>query len=259
MSNSVGAVPYIDIHTHLFFGVDDGSDSIETSIEMARLAASNGTRIIALTPHFNPEDPYAESFNDPEMKKGLKMLKDAVKKNGIPIDFVTGMEVFCNEGIIDALELKTLVTLNGTKHILVEFAFGEDPMFVRHILGRISEKGLVPVLAHPERYFFVQQNPRMIYDWVMSGCVIQINKGSIIGRFGEDAAKTARLLVGHDLVHCVASDAHGTDVRTPVLSEAYDAICVNFGRECAKRLFYTNPAHILLNKRPVLGMPIPFG
>ena len=125
-----------------------------------------------------------------------------------------------------------------------EFAFGEDPMFVRHVLGRISEKGLVPVLAHPERYFFVQQNPRMIYDWVMSGCVIQINKGSIIGRFGEDAAKTARLLVGHDLVHCVASDAHGTDVRTPVLSEAYDAICVNFGRECAKRLFYTNPAHI---------------
>lgn len=249
----------IDIHSHIFPGVDDGSFDMDESIKMAELAYSGGTQVIVATPHFDPSDPYAKSFlSDHYMKRELADLKRRLSEKNIPIVIACGMEVLCTEDTMDAALNKRLLTLNNTSYLLVEFLFDSDPGYIRHMLKSISGLGIIPVMAHPERYFCVQNDPQMIYDWVRSGCIMQCNRGSILGGLGMAERDTVMALLDHDLVHCIASDAHGFDSRRPYMKDVYDLILERYGADFAKRLFFDNPGKILMNMEPSLSFPRPF-
>ena len=123
-----------------------------------------------------------------------------------------------------------LLTINGGRYLLIEFGFHEDPLRIERLLDELLAAGYWPVVAHPERYYGLQRMPNYLYDWVNRGVVLQVNKGSLFGRFGRGAQALAEAMLTHGLVGCIASDAHRPDVRTPELLSAWDNLAEHFFR-----------------------------
>ena len=107
------------------------------------------------------------------------------------------------------------MTLNGSRYLLVEFYFDEHPRYMDDALRTVQAHGFKPIVAHPERYFCVQDDPSMASQWYRRGYGLQLNKGSILGDLGEGAYDTAREFLRRGLCHVIASDAHHAAFRTP--------------------------------------------
>ena len=142
--------------------------------------------------------------------------------------------------------------LNQSRYLLMEFFFDEDPEFVNYLLEEVKNLKAIPVIAHAERYKFVQRDPNLVYHWRSQGYPVQINKGSVQGRFGSQAQKTAKLLLDHYLVSVVASDAHSPYRRTPNMVKAYEQLLMEYPESYANMLFDENPRRICQNE-PILG------
>ncbi|MBP5254894.1 MAG: hypothetical protein J6Z23_05885 [Lachnospiraceae bacterium] len=246
-----------DIHAHILPGVDDGSDSMETSLEMAAMAADSGVTDIISTNHCNIPGEF-DNYLDEGIRARFERLRTEVRRMGIPVKLHTGMEVFATEALPDLLKAGRVWTLAGTSYFLTEFAFGEDPAFCRGILESCRKAGFRPVIAHPERYYFIQEDPAIAYGWCVSGAALQINKGSILGHFGKAPERTAHLLLSHGLAACTASDAHGIRFRTTRMGDVRDALAARYGADFADLLVEINPKRILEGK-PLYGYePLPF-
>ena len=209
----------IDIHTHILPGMDDGAVDILDTIEMARLAAMSGVTEIVATPHFNIPGLYDNAFGEHYVNT-FNQAARAIKEEKIPIRLFPGMEAFSTEDLPRQMADGKVMTINQSHYILMEFAFDEDPDFATRLLGKVREVGAKPVIAHAERYYFVQDDPQIVYQWRKKGYAIQVNKGSFLGRFGESAMETSYRLLRHHLVSVVASDAHSAVERTPFLMDA---------------------------------------
>lgn len=245
----------VDIHTHILPGVDDGSQDLEESIRMARLAVESGTVCIAATPHFNLPGVWQDSD---ELMKAHKTLTAELDKRRIALKICLGMEIFATEDTAELLRSGRLWGYEGTSCVLIEFDFDENPDLVFLILEEVREAGYVPVIAHPERYRFVQRDPEMVYEWRMSGYGVQVNKSSILGRFGRGAQETVHELLRHDLVTMVASDAHSSEIRTPDMRDAYEMLRQEYSPALAARLMEENPARLLRGQEWEAGNPTSF-
>ncbi len=238
-----------DLHTHILYGLDDGAENIEMSVEMIKIAKKNGTNNIALTPHCNIPDAYINYMNDVIIGR-FEKLKRIIKEQEIGVNLYLGMEVYASNDVDRLIADGAITTLNKSRYLLIEFPFQADPLWVTHILAKVQQMGLVPLLAHPERYIYVQEFPYMVFDWVNSGCLLQINRGSIVGRFGEQARELAIMFMENDMVTAVASDAHSPYKRTPVLKDAYDWVTKYFGNEYAQKIFVEKP-RLILKDQPI--------
>lgn len=234
----------IDIHTHILPGIDDGAIDMEESVEMAIMAAESGVEYIVATPHCNIPG-FVENYLDDRFVEVIREFKAAVSEVDIPINILVGMEVFATPELPKLLMDNRIVTLNGGKYFLTEFAFDEDLEFCDIILDQCARVGYVPVIAHPERYSFIQENPEHVAKWIHKGYAVQINKGSIQGKFGRTARRIANILLQRRMVTCVASDAHSSYRRTPHMREIYEYLSYEYGAEYAEQLLYDNPLKIL--------------
>lgn len=247
----------IDIHTHTLPGIDDGSDSMETSLEMLSLSVESGVDTVVTTPHCNiPRG--CGNYASTELQILWDRLNAERKKAGIPIRLCRGMEIFATEELPDLLTRRLVWTLNRTSYFLTEFSFDEDPDFCMRILQKCSDLGFRPIIAHPERYYFVQDDPEIAYLWCTFGYGLQINKGSLLGSFGEREQEMALALVDHGLAACVASDAHTVEFRNTYMAEVERLLTSEFGLEYATLLLDENPSRILSGKALVGYEPIPF-
>lgn len=247
----------IDIHSHVLFGVDDGSQSMEESLELLAIAAESGVHTLVTTPHCNIPGEY-ENYASDELAARFERLDHAREKAEIPIRLCRGMEVFATPELPELLQQNKIWTLNGTRYFLMEFSFSEDPDFCSWILRRCRELDYTPVIAHPERYYFVQDDPDLAFDWCVEGFPLQLNKGSILGRFGPETLYCAHQLLEHGLAACVASDAHSPRQRSTYMSEINEYLLENYGADYCRLLLNENPARIL-SGRELLGYePIPF-
>ena len=247
----------IDIHAHLLPGVDDGSEDMDMSLDLLELAARSGVEGIVATPHCNIPGE-AENFVSEELEELWDQLNRERENNDIPIVLYRGMEVFATPQVPELLEQGMVWTLNDTEYFLVEFSFREDPDFCRNILQRSKALGYTPIIAHPERYFFIQDDPELAYEWCVSGYGLQINKGSLLGRFGKGPLRMAELLVDHCLAACVASDAHNPIYRTTDMREIRHRLEEGAGEEYAQLLLEENPRRILSGESLVGYEPISF-
>ena len=247
----------IDIHSHIIPGVDDGSQSLDESLELLAIAAESGVDTIVATPHCNIPDEY-ENYAGPELEQRFLLLDRARKDAGISIRICRGMEVFTTEELPELLKNHRIWTLNGTRYFLMEFSFGEDPDFCGDILRQCRELGYLPIIAHPERYYFIQDYPQIAYEWCRAGYGLQLNKGSVLGRFGPDPYRCARKLLEHGLVACVASDAHSPGHRSTHMAEISDVLLRDYGDGYRHLLLEENPARILEGKQLLGYEPIPF-
>lgn len=236
----------IDIHSHILFGVDDGAGNAEDSLIMAEMAAENGVKQMIMTPHCCEADGFA-NFNTAELTARFDSMRAMMKENEIPLKLYNGMEVFSTPRLGEQIDEGKLITLAGSKYLLIEFAFGETDEFMERSLQTVFERGLIPVIAHPERYYFIQDEPAFLEHCALCGAVVQLNKGSLTGMFGRHAKKTARWCLEHGCVHVIASDAHGPYRRTTKLNDGYDVVAEYYGQDAAELLFCENPAAIINN------------
>ena len=246
----------IDLHLHILPGVDDGSQNTETSLAMAYMAYQSGVRKLVATPHFYPG--YYENYVSAELEEKYNVLKEKLAQERIAIELYRGMEILGTDHLCDDLINGRVWTINDTKYFLVEFEFDEDPYFCSRILSQSKECGYIPVIAHPERYYFVQDDPALVYEWYQLGYGIQVNKGSILGYFGKREQRTAESLIRHHIVTCAASDAHGLKTRTASLSHLRDYLSEIYGNEYCHLLLYENSARILDGRRLVGYEPITY-
>lgn len=237
-------MPYVDIHCHLLPGLDDGSSCMEETLDMVRLALKSGVSVIAVTPH-----SYGKGDFDPDyhylIRERLETLRELLAEYGLPLKLVPGMEIMAHDRMVDYLREGLMLTLNHTRYVLVEFPFDEHPLYVRKILDNLLTEGYLPIVAHPERYFFVQDQPGLVEEWLREGALVQSNKGSLLGYFGSNVKKCADALLSHGMVQVIASDAHYADHRTPHFGEISAYLKNRYSPELAEILMDTNPRAIL--------------
>lgn len=233
----------IDIHSHILPGVDDGSPDMEESLEMIRIAADSGVRAMVATPHGNIPGMY-ENYNGARLQAAFDELIRRVEAEKIPVRILRGMEVYTTEDMPGRLRRGELLTLNGSCYLLMEFDFRESISWCTSMLERALAEGVVPIVAHPERYYAVCQEPWCVYTWLEMGCHAQLTRGSILGKFGREVKQASDYLLQHNLVACVASDAHSSSHRTPYMQDVYDYLALRYSREYAQMLLFDNPKKI---------------
>ncbi len=236
-----------DIHCHILHGVDDGSGNLSDSIEMAQLAAESGTTGIIATPHCNIPGMF-ENYWSKELEDKIVELRRALAQRNIAVDIYSGQEVFLSRFFEENLEKGDFVTLNGSRYMLVEFDFRIDELSAVQKLEKLASRGYVPIVAHPERYGFVIENPDAINRIRSAGCLVQLNSGSLTGDFGRFVRKTANAIITNGLADFVASDAHSQYSRTPNLAQVHELVCEDLSYDYADFLFNINPVKVLNNE-----------
>ncbi|WP_297520179.1 CpsB/CapC family capsule biosynthesis tyrosine phosphatase [uncultured Clostridium sp.] len=206
----------IDIHSHIIPGIDDGAKDKKTSIEMLRMAEENGTSKIVLTPHY-----YRGKFTIArnEVLKCAEEVKKYVKENNINIDIYVGQEVYFTKSILEYLESGEIGTINNSRYMLIEFDMVHIDKDIIDTLYELKVRGIVPIIAHPERYIEFQKKPEMINKFIEEGYLFQINVGSIVGGFGKEAKILAEKFLKNGIYNFFGSDAHGMGRRTSDISK----------------------------------------
>jgi len=246
----------VDLHTHILPGLDDGAGDLEDSLRMARLAVVSGVRCVAATPHSCGYDGFDSALAKTVLRR-TGLLQKKLDEEGIPLVLVPGMEILADDGMAELLREGKLLPYAETNYVLVEFRFDEDPVRTFGFLEELTAAGYVPVVAHPERYPYVQRETDLAEDWVHQGCLLQMNQGSLTGSFGMEAALCARQLLSRGLVAAVASDAHSPQHRSTDLRPAVQWMKqMRVPAETAKLLLSENPLRILQGKVPVRVEPL---
>lgn len=209
----------IDLHSHILPGVDDGSPDMETSLEMARQSIAAGVHTMVATPHVNERYPV-----DPlEIGEHVGRLNLALARAGIALAVLPGAEVaHTRAGELSDAQLRASC-LGQLSAILVESPYTAVPFF-DELIFELQLRGLRPVLAHPERCIMFQRDGRRVASLVERGVLCCVNSGSLAGRFGQTARRTAVGLLRAGLVHCVASDCHDTERRVPGVRAGLDSV-----------------------------------
>lgn len=228
----------IDLHSHILPELDDGARSLRQSLAMARMSVDSGVTAMAATPHCVDD-------REMEVREVFLLLREALEESEIPLQLYPGMEIFGTEDTADLLRKGKLLTLNGSRYPLVEFSFQSDGREETRILKSILRAGYRPVVAHPERYRYIQRDPELMNRWKRMGCLFQVNRGSLLGRFGGMVQDVAFELVKNGFVSVVASDGHSPEIRTTWMQDVRELLTWEFSGELARQLLEENPAAIL--------------
>lgn len=192
----------IDFHSHILPGIDDGAKNLEQSIAMVNEAKKVGFTKIISTSH------YMENYYECNERDRRQLLKK-VQENVQGIELILGNEIYITNNIIELLQNGQASSINGTKYVLFEFPLiTTRPMNDKEVIYRLVENGYIPIIAHPERYPFIQENPDYLFELEEMGALFQANYGSIIGMYGLKAKKTLKILLKNNLVSFFGSDVH---------------------------------------------------
>ncbi len=243
VSNDLSELEKVDIHSHILPGIDDGAESITAAVDVLRAAFESGTRHIIATPHFitGSYDNDADSIHE-----HCQRLQSIIEDEGIGITIHPGSEVFLSLEIVELYDKGVICTMNDSRHMLIELPMNCMPIYTDDILYRLQLKGVVPIIAHPERNSVIAKEPGILENMVNRGILAQVNSGSITGRYGIRTRAAAMKLIKKGLVSFVASDTHCKGRYESFIS-AVNIVKRKFGQEAAERLFSSNGKTLLEN------------
>ncbi len=226
----------IDLHCHILWDIDDGPSDFDGSMAMARLAAADGTRQLVATPHVQ------DMLHSPELiAEKVARLNQALRDAEIDLEILSGGDNLYNLGV----ENLARYSINGTRYVLVEFPHTHLPAQAGDTLFAALNHGLVPIITHPERNPSIVQNPKLLFELVENGALVQLTADSLTGGFGPAAKACARYLLKKKMVHFLASDGHSSKHRPPTMSAGFKAASKIVGKDAARMLVFDNPAKVV--------------
>lgn len=236
---------FIDIHSHILPGADDGSDSFEMSMRMLKCAVDDGISGMILTPHNKPGHRH---MHFSKMESYVEKLQKLMAEGNIEIELYIGSELYYRSGLLQEIEDNISATLAGSRYVLLEFNPLEDYDYIRNGCYSLLMGGYYPVLAHAERYQNVCTKKHGIEELIEMGCYIQVNAGSVMGKSGLKAKRFLRDMLKQRQVHFIATDAHDMKKRAPYLSDCANYIRKKYGEDYSEKLFCENPLCVIRDK-----------
>lgn len=242
----------IDIHSHILPNIDDGARNIKETIQLMKEAEKVGFKAIISTSHY--KEGYYETAT-PERELWMNLIYQKLKEEDINLQLYLGNEIHLSENIISLLEEGKASTINDTSYVLFEMSLNEEPLNLYNIVYEMLQCKLTPILAHPERYTFAQEDPELIYDLIKQGVLMQCNYASIIGYYGKKAQLLIEKMLENKMVHFLGSDVHRTNTIYPKIPEILTQLTKLIGEEEIEKLTTTNPKLALQNKRIEIEEP----
>lgn len=235
----------IDFHSHVLPGIDDGIREIEHTYEILKEAENAGFDTVIATSHYM-ENFYEES--EKRRRNTIAQINKRCKKDGINVNVVIGSEIYITENILTLLKNGEASTIGDTKYVLIETPMDNLPMNFNNIVDNLIRKDYKVVLAHPERYRFVKENPKIVEGYLERGIYMQSNYASVIGKYGKEAKNTVELLLKHHLVQFMGSDAHRRLYTYPDIKKAKQRIIKLTDEEYFSEISETNARKVLDRK-----------
>lgn len=235
----------IDIHSHVIPGIDDGSSSVDETINMIQEAKQAGFTDIILTSHFLVGHYETEPS---EMVFWKNKLQDVLSMQDISVNLHSGMEIYISNQIEELIENKRLLTLANSRYMLIELPMGSTVKYLDHVIYTLESLGIIPIIAHPERYKYVQDNPEIVKEYKDKGALLQCNYASILGFYGNTAKKTVKKLLKGNYVDFLGSDCHKQNQIFTLIPEAVKKIKKVIGENEFEKISILNPKKILDNE-----------
>lgn len=241
---------FIDIHCHLLPGIDDGSKSVDESLQMARLAVADGTSAIIVTPHQLAN--YSQNEGD-AIRQATQQLQTTLDEQRIPLRLAPGGDVRIEEGMLRGLKEGRVMSLaDHGRHVLLELPH-ELYVDLRPLLRALENARIQGILSHPERNQGLLARPKIVAELVEVGCLMQVTAGSLLGTFGPASKAMAEGMLAQGTVHFLATDAHGSQARRPLMRRGFERASELGGLPTAMTICCHNPRAVWD------GQPIPPG
>lgn len=236
---------FVDLHCHMLPGLDDGAADWGEALAMAQLAVQEGISLVVLTPHQLGNFPQNQGDT---IRRRTGDLQGLLDHHRIPLRVVPGADVRIEPEMIAQIRQGNVLTLaDGGRYVLLELPH-EVYLPLDRLLDELDRAGLVGILSHPERNQGLLRQPQLVATLVEAGCLMQVTAGSLLGAFGPEVQALAEQLVGQGLVHFVASDAHSSQTRRPLMRQAFHAVRQWAGAEMAWELCARNPARVVTHQ-----------
>lgn len=235
----------IDVHSHLIPSVDDGSRSIDETMQMIREAKQAGFTDIILTSH------YLTNYYETEtsvLQIWTEQLQQIVNKEQLDVNLYSGNEVYVCENIDELIKKNKICRMANSKYLLIELPMSTEIRYFKNVIFTLKAMNITPIIAHPERYSFIQTHPERVQEWKDEGCLLQGNFASIIGLYGKDAQKTIKQLLKNNYVDFLGSDCHKPNTIYSEMDTIIKKIKKIISEEQLYKLTVENPKKILENK-----------
>jgi protein-tyrosine phosphatase len=244
----------IDLHCHILPGIDDGAADLAMSLTMARAFVADGVTTVACTPHILPG---LYHNTGPQIRLAVAALQHELDQEAIPLQLITGADVHVVADFVGGLREGRLLTLGDTRYVLVEPPHHTAPAKLEDMFFGLLVAGYVPILTHPERLTWINAHYDIMKRLVAGGVWMQITAGSLTGGFGRQPLYWAERMLDEGCVHILATDAHDSKRRPPILGKGRDLAAKRVGDNEAEHLVLTRPRGIVENASPsTLPMPI---
>ncbi len=234
---------FADIHSHFLFGVDDGARNLKASLRLIEQAQENNIKYMLATPHVS--EVMNEEFSR-LILDNFAQLQEEAKKRNYNVELFLASEILFNEDIFKWLPAPWATINNNKKYLLFELPFFTLPQRVDEFIFHCNMKNITPIMAHPERYFYMHNKLDTLLQWHSKGCLMQMDAGSIVGQFGKKVSAISKKLAQMEFFSVVASDAHDVIGRNYVtLYDAYDVMRDFLDNDYVDKLFCDNPINII--------------
>jgi protein-tyrosine phosphatase len=242
----------IDTHLHILPGVDDGPETIQESLTLAQALVQEGIHAAIATPHYNDEFPQRSAA---EIRERVYYLQQELNRHGIPLLLFAGHEALIKAGLVEDIQVGRLATLNGSSYLLLELWNSMWLPETERVIFELRAHGIIPIIAHPERYRAIQQDPSRLTALLRQGALAQLTASSLTGLQGKTTRRCAETLLKQGLIHLIASDAHGLRRRPPGVIHGLKRASELVGQVRVDQLIEAQPAAILSNQyiKPLAG------
>lgn len=235
----------IDMHSHILPSIDDGAKNIDETYTLIKEAKKAGFEAIVATSHYM--EGYYE-LEEEERKQYIERISKQLQENKIDIKIYLANEMYFSENIPELIECKKASTINGSKYVLFELPMNAKPLNIYDVIYKIRQNKLIPILAHPERYLFVQQKPELINELIDEGVLMQANYGSVIGQYGKRAEVIVKKFLKNNMIHFLGTDVHRINAIYPKIPQILNVLDKLIGKENVEKLTNENPKLVLENK-----------
>jgi len=245
----------IDTHCHILPGLDDGAKDEGVALIMARKAIADGVKTIIATPHTRESDFWNERDG---ILAAAARFRQVLQRESLDLKIVAGSEAHLGPKMIELIEKERLLTYaDGRKYLLLECPYRTRPVRLEETIFEFKVAGITPVIAHPERIRFFQEDPEKLEEMIRLGCLAQMTSSSLVGRFGKAIAAQSEQWVRRGMVHLLGSDAHDPEYRPPVLAEARERWAELTDQEEAEQATEVRPQALIDGEYIEADPPLP--